>query len=166
VTAAFVPTVCSELEQLAIGGKTVASEHRNDDAITTAEQTGDPSLIAAAHTHMAWVLAHQGEVTARPHAELAWEYFSVHGDAAALVWQTAVTLAWLRATTGNGEGVNEVLEMGAAAWNRAGKPPFDAGKACAIDPKANPQVVRRDPSPTDLERVDLVRAAGCAVEPY
>jgi hypothetical protein len=119
--------VLSGPEELALGSKTVASEHRTDGLLASAEQTGDPRLVAAAHSHMAWVLAHLGDVAARPHAELAWEYFSVHQDAAATVWHTAVTLAWLRATTGNGEGVDEVLDVGIAAWERAGKPPFEGG---------------------------------------
>jgi len=76
---------------------------------------------------MAWVLAHLGDVAARPHAELAWEYFSVHQQAAVSVWHAAVTLAWLRATTGNGEGLDDVLAVGVAAWKRAGQPPFDGG---------------------------------------
>jgi hypothetical protein len=105
----------------------VTSAHRADGTLPSTEQTGDPSLVAAAHTHMAWVLAHLGDVAARPHAELAWEYFSVHQDAAVSVWHTAVTLAWLRATTGNGDGIDDVLAVGLAAWTRAGKPPFESG---------------------------------------
>jgi hypothetical protein len=104
----------------------VAFEHA-DGALASAEQTGDPSLVAAAHTHLAWVLAHLGDDPALSHAELAWEYFSIHQDAAVWVWHAAVTLAWLRATMGNGEGLAEVLEVGVAAWERAGKPPFDGG---------------------------------------
>jgi Bacterial regulatory protein, Fis family len=107
--------------------KTVASEPRTDGAVTSAEQTGDPSLVAAAHTHLAWVLAHLGDDAARPHAELAWECFSVHQEAAVWVWHAAVTLAWLRATTGHGEGLDDLLAVGIAAWKRAGKPPFEGG---------------------------------------
>ena len=79
-------------------------------------------MVAIAHTHMAWVLAHLGDVSARPHAELAWEYFSAHENVAVWVWHTAVTLAWLRATAGNSEGVDEVLAIGIRAWKSAGKP--------------------------------------------
>lgn len=116
-----------ELERFAIDSKTVASQHRADSTLASAEQTGDPGLVAVAHTHLAWVLAHVGDVAAQPHAELAWEYFCVHQQAAVWVWHAAVTLAWLRATTGNGDGLDEVLAVGVAAWKRAGKPPFDGG---------------------------------------
>jgi hypothetical protein len=105
----------------------VASEHRADGSLASAEQTGDPSLAAAAHTHLAWVLAHVGDVAARPRAELAWEYFSVYEKNEVWVWYAAVTLAWLRATTGDGEGLDDVLAVGVAAWKKAGQPPFEGG---------------------------------------
>ena len=144
----------SECEQFAIDCKTVASEdHANrnpgaaNDAIrpscnhcqsandldllhhflASTEQNGDPSLVAKAHAHMAWVFAHLGAPSARAHAELAWEYFSCHHGAAVWLWHAAVTLAWLRATAGNGEAVDEVLALGVAAWKSAGKPPFGSG---------------------------------------
>ena len=98
-----------------------------DGFLASAEQTGDPSLIATAHTHLAWVLAHLGDDAARAHAELAWEYFARHLDSALSAWRTAVTLALLRATVGNTDGLDEVLVAGVEAWKRAGKPPFEGG---------------------------------------
>jgi len=108
-------------------GQSLSELDRLHRLLASAEQNGDPSLLATAHAHMAWVLAHRGDALARSHAESAWDYFSVHQDSAVWTWHTAITLAWLRATAGDGEGVGDVLAVGIAAWRHAGEPPFDFG---------------------------------------
>jgi uncharacterized protein len=64
--------------------------------------------------------------------------------------------------------VHACLDLAEFAWQAT--PPDRTAtqawftKACAIDPRANPWVLPPDPSPVQLERMALMRAAGCTVD--
>ena len=64
--------------------------------------------------------------------------------------------------------VHACLELAEFAWETTPPDRIAARawftKACAIDPRANPWVLHKDPSPDELERGELMRAAGCTLD--